>query len=110
MTTLRSVMRDGYEVLIELLRDLFLRREADDLIRELAVLEESSVGMPRIMKRPGTFGFSSTFILATVDAPVVFRRKRVDGRRQAPARAAPFRPEVDEHDAVLRSRSRSCYR
>ena len=32
-------------------------------------LKISSVGMPRIMKRPGTFGFSSTFSLATVARP-----------------------------------------
>src|SRR6266545_1620086 len=32
-------------------------------------LNSSSVGMPRIMKRPGTFGFSSTLSLATVARP-----------------------------------------
>ena len=38
----------------------------------------NSVGMPRIMKRPGTFGFSSTFIFANRGATIVFRR---DARR-----------------------------
>ena len=52
------------------LGNLLLGHRADDLIGILPALEKiSSVGIPRIFKRPAEFTFSSTFNFTTFNLP-----------------------------------------
>src|SRR5438105_6271038 len=102
MTTWRSAsVMERSELLIELLRDLFLRHEADDLIGELPVLEDQH-GRDAANHEAARNGRVLVDVhLRNRDAAVVLRGKGINGGPQPPARTAPLGPEVHQRHAAL---------
>src|SRR5262245_31353738 len=100
MMTLRSAM-SRLEMLIELPGDLFLRHEADDLIGELAVLEDQQRGDAANHEAARHVRVLVHVHLRHGRAAVVLGGNRVDGGRQAAARAAPLGPEIHERHTAL---------
>src|SRR5258706_4396702 len=100
MVTLRSAM-SRLAMLIELADNLFLRHQSDDLIGELAVLEDQQGQDAENHEAAGDARVLVHVHLRHRRAAVVFGGDGVDHGRQAAARTAPFGPEVHERHAVL---------
>src|SRR5258706_15863180 len=102
MTTLRSaILLNRIKLLVELLCDFFLRRQTDDLIGEFSVLEDQHRRDSADHKAARDIRVFVDVHLGHCSPAVVLGREGVNGRPQPPAGSAPFRPEVDEHDAGL---------
>ena len=74
--------------------------------RRPTIVSASSPFLEEQQRRNAADGEASGHVRVLVDvqlgnrrAAVEFRGERVDGRRQTPARTAPLRPEIDQHDA-----------
>ena len=85
------------EVLVDDLLEVFLRREADDRLDDLAALEEQQRrDAANLELERGVRDCRRRSACRPSPCPVV-GRQRVDRRRQALARAAPLGPEIHEH-------------
>jgi hypothetical protein len=82
------------------LRDVFLRSEPNDRFGKLSLFEEQQRGNAANGESSGNVRVLVHVQLGHRCAAVEFRRECVDGRRQAPARTAPLRPEVHQHDPL----------
>src|SRR5688500_8288014 len=98
MTTFRCGLMS--DVLVDKLLQVSFISEADDRFHNLAALEDEDGRNTAYAEQRGGVRILVDVELPDGDFAIVIARERVDGRRQAPARAAPLGPEVDEHGFV----------
>ena len=79
---------------------MILVGQADDRFDDLAALEDENRRNAADAELRRGVRVLVHVELADRHLAVVVGRERVDRRRQPPARAAPLRPEVDEHGLV----------
>ena len=77
-----------------------LRHVADDAIDRLSALEENQARNAGDLVLAGDAGFSSVFSLTNFAFSAYAVGDFLDDRTEHAARAAPRRPEVDEHGLV----------
>src|SRR6266478_5854843 len=85
------------EMLLDDLLEVFFRRQADDLIDDLSMLEQQDRGYASNLKLERGVGIVVDVQLADCQLAGIVGRQGVDRRRQPLARAAPFGPEIHEH-------------
>src|SRR6266852_2185049 len=94
MTTLRVCK---LEMLLDDLLEVFLRRQANNLVDDFSVLEQQDRGNAANLKLERGIGIVVDVQLADRQFAGIVSRQRVDRRRQPLARSAPFGPEIHEH-------------
>src|ERR1700722_7058832 len=94
MTTLRVCK---LQVLLDDLLEVVLRRQTDNLVDDLSVLEQEDCGDAPNLELERGVGVVVDVQLADRELPSIVGPQRIDRRRQPLARPAPFGPEVDEH-------------
>src|SRR5579859_5021296 len=85
------------EMLLDDLLEVFLRRQADDLIDDFPLLEQQDRWDASNLKFECGVRIVVHVQLANRQLAGVVGRQRLDRRRQPLARTAPFGPEIHEH-------------